>query len=408
MAIRGGQIIHVGNDNLVIQRIQSAGPGDLNIPTETIYELGNYESVATIRDIPDITFNLESFDTSAAFEALLTGGDYTSGTVFDLTKARSLDITSPIKAGKDATDPFSIVTSVGLPGLMPDSVSYRFGLRDNARQTISLRGDSIYYAPGAIHVETFNAAASSPVTPSKPAGIYASPQGRTRVLAVTKGNTKLTEGPDFTVNVTSGGSDPFEAITIDLTAPLAGDETVRVMYFTNEPHRLDASVHVPATTLPAAIRGKDIDVYVGGKTPQHRWTGVQSVSIDWRATVEKDEEFGNYYATSTGFDVPTASGSVDILFRDPADMMARIRQITGVSATDQALGPNVSEPLPMYVVLKDGSKNGAPIKTIGISAARFTVPGYTGRANEKLTQTLSWEDDKGRVLIGKGGPDVLP
>ena len=54
MALRGGQILHVGNGVTVIDRLQVAGSGDLNIPTEKIYELGNYESVATIRDGPDI------------------------------------------------------------------------------------------------------------------------------------------------------------------------------------------------------------------------------------------------------------------------------------------------------------------------------------------------------------------
>jgi hypothetical protein len=47
MAIKGGQIIHAGNGVAVIDRIQTAGPGQLNIPTEKIYELGNYKSVAT-------------------------------------------------------------------------------------------------------------------------------------------------------------------------------------------------------------------------------------------------------------------------------------------------------------------------------------------------------------------------
>ena len=43
MAIKAGQIIHTG-DTVLVQRLQTAGPGNLNIPTQKIYELGNYKS----------------------------------------------------------------------------------------------------------------------------------------------------------------------------------------------------------------------------------------------------------------------------------------------------------------------------------------------------------------------------
>src|SRR3954471_7644598 len=127
MAITGGQILHVGNDQVFIDRIQTAGRGTLNIPTEKIYELGNYESVATVRDVPDLQFSMESLDVSTEIEALLTGGDG-SELSSDLSKMLAIDIASPFKAGKTAPQPFDIIASVGMPYLYPESVSYRFGL----------------------------------------------------------------------------------------------------------------------------------------------------------------------------------------------------------------------------------------------------------------------------------------
>ena len=50
MALKAGSLLTTGNDSVLIERLQTGGPGTLNIPTEKIYELGNYESVATIRD----------------------------------------------------------------------------------------------------------------------------------------------------------------------------------------------------------------------------------------------------------------------------------------------------------------------------------------------------------------------
>jgi len=72
MSIRGSQILHDVN-GYVVDRIQTAGPGALNIPEEKVYELGNFETLATVRDIPDLTFSLQSFDVSCEFEALLSG-----------------------------------------------------------------------------------------------------------------------------------------------------------------------------------------------------------------------------------------------------------------------------------------------------------------------------------------------
>ena len=110
MAIKGGQIIHAGNGVTVIDRIQTGGPGQVNIPTEKIYELGNYKSVATVRDIPDLTFPLESYDVSTEIERLLTG--HTGPGPIDLATAKPIDIASQFKAGRDEDDPFAVVASI--------------------------------------------------------------------------------------------------------------------------------------------------------------------------------------------------------------------------------------------------------------------------------------------------------
>src|SRR5688500_6935187 len=103
MAIKAGQMLHVGNDSVVIDRIQTAGPGNLKTPTEKIYELGNYKRVATIRDLPDLSFTLESLDVSTELEAMLLQVDPATTDELDLSLCKSLDLASQFKAGKDAT-----------------------------------------------------------------------------------------------------------------------------------------------------------------------------------------------------------------------------------------------------------------------------------------------------------------
>ena len=408
MAIKAGQILHVGNDSVVIDRIQTAGPGNLNIPTEKIYELGNYKSVATIRDVPDLAFAMDSLDTTCEIEALLLGVSAASQPSFDLSEALPLNIASQFKAGKDTASPFAIVDSVGLPFLVLESVGYRFGLRDNATQSVSLRGDSIFYNPGSTYVDSVagTGATGQTIATEHPAYAYAGDGETRRVLAVTAGSKRMVPDVDYseTAGAVAGGA---ATATITLKTAVPAGTQVRVMYASPTVRVYPQNVHPDVLIKPAAVRGKDIDIYVGGYDPSdlpgsadNRWGSVQSVSADYRVTLEKDEEFGNYYAVSNDFDTPAVTGSVDVKPTDPAQMMRFIRQVAGVSSATQVVGPNSSVALPLDVVIKNGL-DGSTLKRLHVPDARFTIPGFSGRANTRLTQTLNFESDEGSLVVFK-------
>lgn len=485
MAIKGGSIIHVGNGDTLIDRVQTGGPGQVNIPTEKINELGNYKSVATIRDIPDLTFSLESFDVSTEVEALLSGqyagrtttdaamsttptapdtastlnsvtAAFTSADVgrqvivtgagptggnlvttistvtsatkvelaaaasttvtgaalrittngFDLSKAVPVDFASQFKAGQNATDPFKVVSSVALPYLYLEQMSYRFGLRDNATQSASLRGDSIFYNPGAVFIETATGTgvAGQTVVTVHPA--YQVSGGDTRrVLAVTVGTKRLNLGADYTEAagaITNGAA----VTTITLTAAVPTTDKIRIIYSSPDLVQYAQSVHPAATIKPAAVKGKDIEIYIGGYNPANpaasaanKMTSIQSLNVDWRVTVEKDEEFGNYFAVAVDFaDVPQVNGSVDIKPRDPAELQSWVRRISNVTDVNKVIGTSTSVPLEMDVVIKN-PESGKVLKRLHVPDARFTPPGFTGRVQTKTTVTLNWESDEGTLLV---------
>jgi hypothetical protein len=478
MAIKAGNIVHVGNETVVIDRIQTAGPGNLNIPTEKIYELGNYQSVATIRDVPDLSFQMDSYDVSTEIETLLTnstasrtvtdgvtagtvvltsataaftaedvgnqvvveaagvGGvdlvttiaTYNSGTSVDMAVAATstdtalqvtiapngidlatavpIDIASQFKPGISDATPYDVIASVALPFLYLESMSYRFGLRDNAQQSASLKGDSIFYNPGASFVETTagSGSASQVVATTYPAYEYTGDGGSRRVLAVTVGTKRLTQNTDYTEAygaVTNGAA----ISTITITEAVAVSDTIRIIYSSPQAKQYLQAVHALTTVKPAAVRGKDIEVYVGGYDPNdvagsaaNKWGSVQSVNMDWRVTLEKDEEFGNYYATGQDFDVPEVSGSVEIKPTDPAGLLDKIRDATGVSDPYAVLGAQSSTPLALDVVVKDPD-TAVVAKRFHCPDARFTLPGYSGRVQQKLNVTLNFESDSGVLKL---------
>lgn len=482
MAIKAGNIVHVGNTSVLIDRIQTAGPGNLNIPTEKIYELGNYLSVATIRDVPDLTFTMDSFDVSTEVETMLTGA-YVGRTVTDAvttsldatvtsatavfttadvgrlvilsdvgvagveyvsyiasrTSATSVelddatmpasdtaitmqilpdncdmasqvpvDIASQFKAGITAASPYAVINSVALPFLYTESMSYRFGLRDNATQSASLRGDSIFYNPGPAYVEQTAGSntANQSIATAHPAYKYSGDGNPRRVLSVTVGTTRLTKDVDYTESEGSETNGAAIATVVILDA-VPTTQYVRLVYSSNYAKEFLQNAHPDTTVKPAAVRGKDISVYIGGYDPNdpdgtatvaNKWTTVQSVTVDWRATIEKDEEFGNYYSTGIDFDVPTVNGTVELKPTNPQAFFDRLQEAVGETDQWAIVGAQGSTPLALDIVIKDPD-TAYVVKRLHVPDARFTIPGYSGRVQQKLTVSMPFESDGGTLEV---------
>lgn len=482
IAIKAGQILHVANKFLV-DRLQTAGASSLNIPTEKIYELGNYQSVAVVRDVPDLTFTLDCLDVSTEVEAILCGGNPggplpnsagqggdPDGTKYSLGVAQPIDIISPMKSKQGA---FNIVRGVAVPHLTLESASYRYGLRDNAGENFSLRGDAIFYIPGrpVIQEETGDGVATTwtfndaeHTAPGvRTALLYEEGGESFYALSVTVGGRRLVHGSDYTD--TANGITLTAQYLEEHSAPGVG-EIVRIVFGTRDPNTTDEdqygqSVHEGVTVKPAAIRGKNIQVYVGGlpdgnnrgtyadntayaigdtvyyngvwytaaaavagtnttppaddatwdlatSTP-FRWSEVQSTTVDWRVTLEDDYEFGNARAVSREpTDAPEVTGSIELKPMTAETLFRKLNQITGVDA-DNVVGPQSSVVLPIEIVLHNpdsggatGVAPGAPLKTLYVPDALFTIPGYEGRVQQKLVTTMNFESDTGVLEVFKG------
>lgn len=406
MAIKGGDMVIVGN-TVVLDRVQTGGPGNVNIPTEKIYEVGNYQSVATVLDTPDLQFTAESFDVSAEAEALCLGRNFatdSAGQEYDLSACLPMDALGQFKKGKTNAAPFELLGSVVVPYLTVDSISYRYGLRDNAQQSFTMRGDSIYYNPGSAYVQsaTGSNTANQVVTLTNLAYPYADPNlGVTRyALGVTlKSGQRLRYGVDYTEAPTGAGVPKSVAITVIAAVPAT--DSIRVVYNSSVVASYPQNSHEAASaTRPAAIKGKNIDVYINGQSTADIMSTVQAVNIDWRVQLDRDEEFGNPEVVASDYDVPSVTGSIEIKPSDYLDFYTKLRLLTGVTDL-YSIGPYDRDPLSLDVVLKSPD-DGSVIKTLYTSDAKFTVPAFQARANQKSTVTINWESDSGELLVYKG------
>lgn len=408
ISIKAGQILHAMNQ-FVVDRIQTAGASNLNIPTEKVYELGNYQSVAIVRDVPDLTFTLDCLDVDTEVEGILTGAvspntdvrgtDGVTGTRYNLATTVPVDIISPMKSAQGA---FNIVKGVAVPHLTLENASYRYGLRQDAGENFSLRGDSIFYIPGTPYNETQVSTGAALFTFANGPALLYNEQGQSiYALNVSVDGVRATRGVDYTDSATG--------VTF-LTPPATG-AIVRLTYGSAVAATYNQAVHEGISVKPAAIRGKDIQVFVGttGGGAAFRWSDVQAFNVDYRVTLEDDYEFGNPRAVSREYsDAPAVTGSIETKPLSTQRFFDKLAQITGVN-TANVIGPQSSVVLPIEIRLLNPDSGGTSsvpagtiIKTIYIPDARFVIPGYEGRAQQKMMSTLTFESDAGILEVYKG------
>lgn len=437
MAIKAGQILHLGNDQFLIDRIQSAGVPNINIPRDRIFELGNYLTLGNVRDIPDLGFTMDSYDMSTELPALLTGvapSTLTSGSYVDFANLKPMDIVSPFK--KTTTLPGSntstSVAGVALPYLFLESVSYRFGVSALSSVSYNLRGDSIYYVPNGtpyVMTKTLASWTAGPHTFTLPS---AAGGGSTTAIAYNE------NGVDTyalsVVEITTAGDHVRKTLGVDYTETATGitfttsgtpaaNSVVRIVFgsattstFTEtgtaaSPVVLGSNIHNPVTTnagtglsAPAAVRGRYVEVYVGldaQATPKPlKFSRVQTANVNWRVNLERDEEFNNKRVVSMDYnDTPDISGQLSVKAQSPAELMAKIAQACNTT-TGKITGPLYQGTVPVELKVKDSGGN--TISGLYIPNCSFDVPGYEQRVQQKNITSFNFYSEDGVFQVYKG------
>jgi hypothetical protein len=403
MAVKAGEILHVA-DGFLVDRIQSGGVTSLNINEEVIEELGNYQNVGTIRDIPDLTFEIESFDMSTGIENILTNraeSFATGGTLLDLsTELVDISIMSPFKS----SGAFTTVKSILIPHLALESLSYNFSLNDAGSLTATMRGDSLYYSPGDVYYETFNGdGIATAFTYGMGTGGVAGPTIKTVidgtdywVLAVEVDGVRQRQGASNDYTATS------TVITFN-TSPPSGTDNIEVYYAHSTAQTYGQGLH--DITKPAGVKGRFVEVVVsdfGGATNRISWTGVQSATLDWRATIERDEEFNNPFIVAQDFDTPEVTGTLGLKASDATVLWDKIMQVTDLDAVTEVANATQEPPqMDVEVIVKDPA-DGTTLKTLIVPDAKFTVPAMQGQVGNKLETDFTFTSAGGVLEIYVG------
>ena len=415
MAIRSGQLLFTG-DSLLIDRLQTANINP-NIPLLPIYEIGSEQKLTTLRDIPNLSFDAESYDMSTKFEAIVLGIDpttVTGGQQFDFNLQQPLTVASPFRS---ALNLYTIINGAIVPHLGLEQVQYRFGVGQDAGQTFTFRGDSIFYTPNVPYEDKFT---GDGTTKTFTLGHTADPYfnstlGETQhVLNVSVYNTdttfyRLFNGAAFDY------TDSSTTITLNsATAAPAAGSIIRVQYSSVAAETIAASANTAdgISVKPAAIRAKDIDVFMGtsASTPVFtRWTGVQSFDMTWKVNLDANEEFGNPLVVSQDYVTADCSGTITTRDNTVTQLFQKIYQASNVTPGN-VIGALSSTAIPMEIHLNDPD-TGTRLKTLYVPDARFDPPQMNARVNQKLDTPFKFTSDAGLMYVYNGdrpGGSSLP
>jgi hypothetical protein len=408
MSIHAGSILTVGGNN-VVDRIQSAGLGDVRLPVETIRETGNREVVDKIPTEPDFTFTLESLNVSTELMAMLTGKwggdpaasgqapgyDDPDGTEYDWLDTQCINIVSP---WKDPDSAASGIIEAGLlvPGYYPTRLRYSFGVTANATQQVDLGGGSYYYAKNAPVEEQVETTTSKDYTTAEATIAYrkGGAGGSTfrNVFGVILDGQLLSEGPDYTV--TGGGG---SAATIHLNVAPTSGQILRFCYFTNVQKAYPQSVHASVLTVPGAVRGRNIHVFIDGQ----KTGGIQSLEMEATVDGEVERELGTEDIVGRVVNGTDCNGTLTYRPRDADAFFQTLERITGVDQAE-VYGWFNENTVQLDIVIENPKNPGTAIKTIQVPDAKFQPPGTPARVNSPTDFSVQFESVTGTFKEIKG------
>lgn len=426
MSVRAGSIITVAGRN-VVDRLQSAALSG-SVPIETIREVGNDLVVGKVPGEADFNFSLESWDVSTDLMAFLHGlqGQQAAnqppgaadpdGTEYRWDTCGFVNLAS---VWKRDTGPQGghIAAGLALPGYYPTRITHRYGVTENAAQTVEVNGGEFYLAKraaveevvtipgGAVGVGLTTFVTSEPARPHRLGGNAGTTYDY--VWGVLVNNQLQVEGEDYDVSGGTAPPGPSTPVTITFTRNLAIGDVVKYVYFTETDKAYPQAVHADTIIKPAAVRGRNIVVLVGdrdagGGSQQEILHGVQTYEQDASITGVVDREMGNAHVVGRAVEGTDCSGTITFRGKDIDAIMEALKKVTGVNTDEEVVGYFNESTIPLEVQIQNPKNPGQILKTHFIEQAQFQPPVEAFRVNTPVDFPLTFSAADGTYSEFKG------
>jgi hypothetical protein len=416
MSVRAGSIVTVAGRN-VVDRLQSAGLGNAQVPIETIREIGNDLVVDKVPGEPDFTFSMESWDVTTDILAFLQGKvgnqvvgqppgyDDAANTEYRWENCQFVNITSPWKRDTGSQGGH-IQGGLIIPGYYPTTLTYRLGVTDNAAMTVELAGGSYYYAqtPPVEEIGVGDGIITAFTTSEAARALRVGGSGGTTfqyIFGVIVNGVLQVAGEDY-VETNAGAAGAAGIGTITFTTPPPAGAQVRYCYFTEVAKALPQAVNADATVKPGAVRGRNIVVLVGVDGSQVKLPGVQTFELTATIDGAVDREMGNADPIGRTINGTDVTGTVTVRPKDITAFFTMLSEVTGV-ANDEVYGYFNESSIPVEIQIQNPKNPGEIIKSIYMTDGQFQPPGTPARVNSPTDFAMQFNSVTGSFSEFKAG-----
>jgi hypothetical protein len=378
-------------DSYLTSRVQRIG-FNADIPTTAVYEVGNILQAGLVQDTPAITLTFSLFDVGIKAFSVLTG---TNPLAFPPTGVNisSLGECDAIIYIKDQTLTDYVKTGHARR-LQISQFAYSYSVGGESTEDYTMTGSEKRWFKNDVVVDRFT---TGGVTPT--GGLSQAP------IVLKNGNYALSvivDGVYFTETSSAPGVGQYRlngASNKTLTLGTALVSTCIVVYHANPVGSNWA--YVNDATDPAAIRGKDVDVYIALSGVSR----VQSVTINGNMNVATVKEMGNRNTVGYQRQTPTVNGTIAVLDTD-TDLIDLLLNGSPSVDTEFELGttcPTTGVPLKIELVDPcDMTVSYTVLKTVYVPKIIAVGDAWAATVNQNATWNINWQSIDAQVTIYSG------
>lgn len=373
-------------DYFTASRIQRINLG-VDYPTTDVDEIGNSLHVGTVKDIPNVTLSFSAFDVGIKIFSALTGtnpNSYPAAGV-DISELGEIDAIIYIK-DPDVTD---FLRSIHARKLQIRDFSFSYSVDSESTEDYTAVGSKRRYIKNDVITDKFTSGTTS--------------------FSLSETPIQLSNGDDCLSVILDG-----VYLTEVASGPATGEysvSTTTLTTFDTRTAQLLAVYHAdPAgenwsdvgdVNLPAAIRGRDIDIEIGANGINR----IQSVTINGNLNTEPVREMGNRAVAGYQSQVPSVEGTVTVLDTD-SQLIALLVTGDPLSAnTEFDVGDGcTTSGISIEVLIYDPCEDELSelLKTVYIPSIEVVGDSWVSNVNNNATYSFNYRSTDAQCLVYSG------
>ena len=373
-------------DQLDIARVQRFTINK-EVPSTSIYEIGNPQIAGTSLDTPNVTLTFSVFDVGVRTFAVLTGNDPANfpNAGVDISDLQEVDA---IVFVKDASVS-DYVKSAHAKRLQVRDFAFAYSVDGESTEDYTLIGSEARWFKNDVIVDRFIIGTTSFALSQTPIVLKNANYGLSVIL----------DGAYLTEVTGAPGTGEYRIVGTTLTTGDSMASQVMAVYHVNPVGNNWADISEPQ--VPAATRGKDVKIEIAANNIPR----VQNVSINGTLNTQAVKELGNTAVVGYQRQVPEVTGTIAVLDTDTELMDLLLNGSISSGDTEFEIGVEcVSSGVDLSVKILDPCDASTVLKTVYIPEMILTGDAYASTVNQNATHTFNWRSDTAECIVYSGEP----